>query len=147
MASGRSGSAGVHRVTLIQAASELARSSMAGRGLAPLSALGREAVAARIVQKAREQGELQYFHPVTAFPGFPRALARTIVELRLAGVAQDQLPPDLAMLLGLYEAELDQRSLVDLPGLLALATANQSHPWVGLPLARLDAALESRAHR
>ena len=69
------------------------------------------------------------------------------MELRLARVAPEQLPPDLATLLELYEAELDERSLVDLPGLLALATANQSHPWIGLPLARLDADLESRAHQ
>jgi len=147
MAHDRSGSAGVHRVTLIQAASELARSAMAERSLAPLSALGCEAVAARIAQKARERAELKYFHPVAALPGFARALARTIVELRLARVVPEQLPPDLARLLALYEAELEERSLVDLPGLLTLATANQSHPWVGLPLARLDAGLESRAHQ
>ena len=39
---------------------------------------------------------------------------------------------------------------MDLPGLLALATeaaTNGTHPWVGLPLARLDADLESRAHQ
>src|SRR5689334_18468948 len=90
-ADARLGSAGVHRVTLVQAAAELARSAMAERGLAPLSSLGREAVAARIAQKALEQSELSYFHPVAALPGFARALARTIVELRLAGVGPEQL--------------------------------------------------------
>lgn len=143
-------------MTLIQAASELARSAMAERGLAPLSILGREAVAARIAQKALAQGELAYFHPVAALPGFARALARTIAELRLARVAPEQLPSagapavDLARLLELYQDELEERSLVDLPGLLALATeaaTNGAHPWVGLPLARLDADLEPRAHR
>jgi ATP-dependent helicase/nuclease subunit B len=141
-------------VTLIQAASELARSVMAKRGLAPLSTLGREAVAARIAQKALARSELAYFHPVAALPGFARALARTLVELRLARVDPERLPPDLATLLKHYEAELEERSLVDLPGLLALATnvvtetaKNGAHPWVGLPLARLDADLESRAHQ
>jgi len=160
MVLGHAGSAGVHRVTLIQAASELARSAMAERGLAPLSALGREAVAARISQKALAQGDLAYFHPVAALPGFARALARTIVELRLAKVSPEQLTSagtptgDLATLLDLYQAELAERSLVDLPGLLALATnviteaaATGRHPWIGLPLARLDADLESRAHQ
>ena len=156
MVLGRAGSAGVHRVTLVQAANELARPGMAERGLAPLSALGREAVAARIAQKALAQGELAYFHPVAALPGFARALARTIVELRLAGVSPDRLTSagtptgDLARLLELYQAELEERSLVDLPGLLALATdaaTNGAHPWIGLPLARLDADLESYAHQ
>ena len=101
---------------------------MAEKGLAPLSALGREAVAARIAQKALAQGELAYFHPVAALPGFARALARTLVELRLARVSPEQLASagtptgDLATLLDLYQAELAERSLVDLPGLLALAT-------------------------
>ena len=162
MALDLTGSAGVHRVTLIQAAAELARAAMAEQGLAPLSSLGREAVAARIAQKAQEHAELSYFHPVAALPGFARALARTLVELRLARVTPDMLetedlaasasPPaaDLARLLERYQAELQERSLVDLPGLLALATATATsgrHPWIGLPLARLDADLESRAHR
>ena len=56
--SGSTGSAGAHRMTLVQAASELARPAMAERGLAPLSSLGREAVAARIAQKALQQAEL-----------------------------------------------------------------------------------------
>ena len=152
----RLGSAGIHRVTLIQAAAELARAAMAERGLAPLSALGRKAVAARITQKAQEQGDLAYFDPVAGLPGFARALARTIVDLRLAGVEPEQLASaglpgtDLGRLLELYQAELEERSLVDLAGLLALATEAASsgeHPWVGLPLARLDADLESPAHR
>ena len=110
MAPGRLGSAGVHRITLIQAAAELARPAMAERGLAPLSSLGREAVAARVAQTA--QGKLAYFQPVAALPGFARALARTIVELRLAGVEPEDLasagPPaaDLAKLLQLYTVEL-----------------------------------------
>ena len=154
MAPGRLGSAGVHRITLIQAAAELARPAMAERGLAPLSSLGREAVAARVAQTAH--GKLAYFQPVAALPGFARALARTIVELRLAGVEPEDLasagPPaaDLAKLLQLYTAELAERSLVDLPGLLALATEaarGGEHRWAGLPLARLDADLESQAHR
>ena len=143
-------------MTLVQAASELARSAMAERGLAPLSSLGREAVAARVTQTALAQSELAYFHPVAALPGFARALARTLVELRLARVSPEQLAStgkptgDLATLLERYQAELAERSLVDLPGLLALATEaaiSGAHPWVGLPLARLDADLESRAHR
>ena len=156
LAAAAPGSAGARRLTLLQAASELSRSAMAQRGLAPLSSLGREAIAARVAQKALSQAQLTYFHPVAALPGFVRALARTILDLRLAMVAPDHLrssgsaaAADLAQLIEEYEAELKDRSLVDLSGLLALATdaaKEMKHPWVGLPLVRMDARLESAAH-
>src|SRR5437879_1640876 len=77
-----SGIAGVHRVTLGQLAADLARFAMAERGITPLSTLGAEAVAARVVHAARNDNELAYFHPVAGLPGFGRALARTLGELR-----------------------------------------------------------------
>ncbi len=48
-----------------------------------------------------------------------------------------------------YEAELADRSLLDLAGLLSLAgeATSGSHPLVGLPVVLLDVHLESRAHR
>src|SRR5271154_477504 len=51
----RSGSAGLHRLTMIQLASDLARPAMADLGLAPVTPLGLEAVAARIVHQARSE--------------------------------------------------------------------------------------------
>src|SRR5262249_58303711 len=44
-----------------------------------------EAMAARATFAAIAAGELEYFAPVARMPGFPKALARTIHELRLAG--------------------------------------------------------------
>ena len=81
-----SGVAGAHRMTILQLAADLARPAMSERGLAPVSALGLEALAARVVYAAREQSELGYFGPVSALPGFARALSRTLSELRLAQV-------------------------------------------------------------
>ncbi len=78
------GIAGVHRPTLIQLAADLARPAMAALGLAPLTSLGLEALAARAVYHARSANELNYFKPVAELPGFARALARTLSELRLA---------------------------------------------------------------
>src|SRR5712692_130979 len=54
------GAAGLHRTTLIQLASSLARPAMAQRGLVPLSGLGLEAVAARVAHQARKDRELKY---------------------------------------------------------------------------------------
>jgi len=77
-------------------------------------------------------------------------LYRTLIELRLAGIRPDQLTGDLAKLLEGYESELAGGSLVDLAGILALASEaaeTSSHPFLGLPLVLLDAHLESLAHR
>jgi len=150
------GVAGAHRTTLIQLAADLARPEMSKLGLAPLTPLGLEALAARVVHAALREQELHYFRPVAAMPGFGRALARTLGELRLAGVTPETLEAcgspgkDLALLLGRYEAELEERSLADLARVFELATRAASardHRWAGLPLLSLDTPLDSPAHR
>ncbi len=113
-----SGSQGIHALTLIQVARHLAAQPMGRLALAPLSRLGMEAIAARIVHAAATAKQLPYFAPVAQTPGFARALANTITELRLENVTP---PGDLAHLLALYEQELDARSVADLPMLLRLA--------------------------
>src|SRR5712692_1215335 len=100
---GGAGLAGVHHRTLTQLASELARPAMAERHLAPLSSLAMEAVTARVAHEALAR--LKYFGPVAKSPGFPRALARTLSDLRLAGVRPEEVEPagepgrDVALLL------------------------------------------------
>jgi len=147
------GIAGLHRTTLIQFAAELARPEMAFRGLAPLSSLGVEAIAARVIHAERESRPLAYFESVAAMPGFARALARTLGELRLARVLPESLRKtgtpgeDLARLLTRYSSELDARSLADLSRVFELAGEAKSHRWLGLPLLFLDVPLDSLAHR
>src|ERR1700733_10923578 len=110
-----SGVAGLHRTTLIQFAAELARPEMANLGLAPLSVLGAEAIAARVIHAERESRPLAYFDGVAAMRGFGRAPARTLSELRLARVAPSSLKKtgapgeDLARLLARYASELEAR--------------------------------------
>ncbi len=149
------GCQGVHALTLTQFAANLAAQPMGQRSLAPISRLGIEALAARVVHAAQESESLHYFSPVAQTPGFARALARTITELRLQSVSAEQLAAvsesgrDLAQLLNLYERELEQRSLADLPLLFRLAAEEASrnkHRFTGLPLVLLDLTLESRAH-
>lgn len=50
-----------------------------------------EALAARAVFEGIKAKELTYFAPVASMPGFPKALARTLFELRLADIAPDRL--------------------------------------------------------
>src|SRR5689334_4661996 len=87
-----SGCQGVHASTLLQIASQLAAPPMGKAGLAPISRLGLEALAARIVHAAHRDNKLHYFAPVATTPGFARAAAKTIAELRLEGIE----PRDLA---------------------------------------------------
>lgn len=145
--------AGLHRTTLIQFAAELARPEMANLGLAPLSALGAEAIAARVIHTERDSRPLAYFEGVAAMRGFARALARTLSELRLARVAPSSLKKtgapgeDLARLLARYASELEARSLADLSRVFEMAGEAKSHRWLGLPVLFLDTPLDSYAHR
>lgn len=154
IAASEQGCQGIHAFTLTQLAAHLAARPLAEQSLAPISRLGIEAVAARIVHAAQRQKKLQYFGPVAHTPGFPRALANTIAELRLQRVSTSKLAStaaagaDLAHLLKLYERELEQRSLADLPILLRLAAEEadrSAHRFAGLPLLLLDLTVDSRS--
>lgn len=134
--------AGVHRTTVDSLAAAFTQRELTSRGYAPLSNLAHEAIAARIV----EQAHLSYFAPVASFPGFPRALARTLRDLRLGRIPPRDLGPDLTNLLQLYETELSTRRLADQAMRFSIA-ANVAHPLVGLPLLLLDPPLDGQAAR
>ena len=149
------GCQGIHALTITQLAIQLAARSLAEAKLAPISQLGTEALANRIVHAARQANELNYFGPVAQTPGFPRAAAKTISELRLEGVNVNDLAisgrpgADLARLMKRYENELEARSLADLSILLRLAaeeTAGGLHRFAGLPLVLLGLTIESLGH-
>src|SRR5579885_654962 len=111
------GSLGVHRLTLLQLAADLARPEMARLGVAPLTALGSEALAARVAADCLKKHRISYFAPVSARPGLARALAHTLDELRMnrtgrAALAESGAPgADLAILLARYEQEMQAGAL------------------------------------
>ncbi len=119
---------GLHRLSFTQLAARLAASELAAGGQAPSSALGYEAVAARAAFEAAKDEALDYFSPVSNTPGFPKALARTLQELRLAGVAAGPLGgllrsgPDLADLLDRVETLMSEAGASDRASLFATAT-------------------------
>ena len=87
-------------------------------------------------------------------PGFARAVASTLSELRLQRVNARELKKagkpgaDLALLLDLFDRQLDERGLADLADVLALATsevADRGHRLAGLPLLLLDVPLDYKA--
>jgi CRISPR/Cas system-associated exonuclease Cas4 (RecB family) len=143
---------GLHRFSLTQLAARLASPILAADGLAPATPLGSEAVSARAAFEAQRDGALAYFEPVARTPGFPRALARTLQELRLADVASDRLAAlplgggDLAALLDRFDQQFAAASATDRARLFdAAIQALKQDPNRGLdtPLLLLDVPLES----
>ncbi|GIW40288.1 MAG: hypothetical protein KatS3mg076_0865 [Candidatus Binatia bacterium] len=124
----------VHRTTVLQLAARLAAHEFAEEALAPIGSVGLAAVAARAAFEARKSRGLAYFEPVVDLPGFPRALARTLEELRLAGIARSpgkhDRPPlrDLLRLLGTYERCLRDGRLADRAELFVSASHALDRP-------------------
>src|SRR5579871_1986993 len=144
---------GWHRLTLSQLAFAVAAPVLAARGLAPLGRIGADAFAARIVHQVSAEGRLGCYQSIAATPGFPRAVARVISELRLARLSAKSVArfaPELAPLLDAFELELKESSLTDWPGVLALASeaasVGDNRPrLVGMPTLVLDVPIESEA--
>lgn len=116
---GRPAVFGWQRTTLGVLAVALARPILAARGLAPASGLALEAVSARVVHEHR--GSLGRLAPIESFPGLPRAIARTLGELRLAGspaVADE----DLTRLAKAFDEGLARAGLADRAAILGAAT-------------------------
>src|SRR5207248_6113779 len=97
---------------------------------------------------------LKYFQPVADAPGFPRALASTLSELRMEALDRHALASagtaaeDLGLLLETYEKELAARSVADYAMMCSLATEvalHSNHRLLGLPLLLLDVIPDSLA--
>ena len=138
---------GVYRTGWRELITRLAIPSMANAGLAPASSLGAEAVAARAAFDALEAGEIEALRDVSRFPGFSRALARTLGELRLAEISAEapEWPEDevdLRELMRRFDRELERAGIVDRAMLTRFAMYNvetEAPKWIrGLPLVLLD---------
>jgi CRISPR/Cas system-associated exonuclease Cas4 (RecB family) len=143
---------GLHRLSFTQLAARLAVMELASRDRAPTTTLGHEAVATRAAFEARSDDALEYFSPVSQTPGFPKALARTLLDLRLAAVASGdliQLPrsgTDLALLLERVDTLLNEAGASDRASLFETATRALGSPltgWPAMPLLLLDVPFES----
>ena len=117
---------GMHRFSLAQFASRITRLEAARRGITPAASLMLDAVTSRAAHEAARDG-LQYFGPVAHAPGFPRAVRRTLTELRSSEIAAAHIAAarvvgrDVASLLERYEAALDEHAISDLADLFATA--------------------------
>jgi ATP-dependent helicase/nuclease subunit B len=135
------GAFGWRPTTLRGLAFELARPGLAAAGLTPASGLATEAVCARVVASL-EPAELERFAAVCETPGLPRALARTLGELRLAEAQADELPPVLRRIDDAFGRALAEAGLADHATVLAAAIerADDGDPSLERPLLLLDLA-------
>ena len=148
---------GLHRLTLNRLAGLLAQPELLEAGLAPAGALAVEAIAARVVNRLSETGALSYFAPVTDMPGFPRALASTIVELRLNLVSPEAVARNgaigqaLSIALAEFERELLSARLADRAAVTAAAIRALESPspprFSGLATLALDVPIENALER
>ena len=119
---------GLHRLSFTQLAARLSALQLASLDRAPATTLGHEAVAARATFEAHRDETLEYFAPVARTPGFPKALARTLVELRLAGIPGERLSglsrsgPDLSELLNRVDLLMGEAGASDRAALFETAT-------------------------
>jgi CRISPR/Cas system-associated exonuclease Cas4 (RecB family) len=143
---------GWHRFTLTQLAAFLAQPLLAARGIAPIVPVTAAALAARAIFAELNAGRLPFLSPVARFPGFTRAVAASIDELRLARVDAAALArlddggTELARLLTAFEAEIAAAAVADRTALLeaAIEAVRRATAPVGCPLLLLDVALESQ---
>jgi RecB family exonuclease len=144
---------GRKRMTLDWLAGWLARPALARQRRAPASELSLIAVTARVVHQLLAEDALGRFAPVARRPGFARAVARTLVELRMSAAAGRMLvhlereTPDLAVIAARVERELAAAALADRALIYEEATAaaagDSAPPPVGAPLVLLDLPLAS----
>jgi ATP-dependent helicase/nuclease subunit B len=152
MAADKGATFGVTRVSFAELVSRLALPALARNGQTPTAPLSDEAVSARVADDLVNRGRLAYFEPVARMPGFPRALSRTLGELRMAAVAPEQLTGHAANddLRALLERAVDERhrvGAVDYATLLDTATAElRAHPGAlaDRTIVLLDVAITSR---
>ena len=144
---------GLSRFSLTQLAARIAAPRLAGRGIAPASALALQAVAARAAFETARHGQLSALAAVAPAPGFPRALAATCGDVRQAEIAPadvaraDARPAnaDLARLLHEADEELRHADVADRARLFEAAIDGVAdEPFLADPLILLDLDLTTR---
>ncbi len=128
---------GWQRITLGRLAATVAAPSLAARGRIPIGTLGAEAIALRAVQSLRANCSLGRYEAIAQTPGFARAIAQCLTELRFARLTPEALEeerPELRALFESYVDELDRAGLVDRAAVFEAAVAAAHAPGAQCPL-------------
>ena len=143
---------GISRSSVAELVVTIAIRALSRDGLTPSAPLSDEAVAARITDDLMTDQALKYFAPVAEMPGFPRALSRTLGELRMAALDPSRLKghaanDDLSALLQRAIDERQRAGAVDYATMLAAATAelrSNRHVLADKTVLLLDIAIGSK---
>jgi len=150
--SGR-GLVGVHRFTVTQLAALLAANHLAEKKRKIASAFVSEAIAARVAYEVRQKNSWTYFGDVAGMPGFPKALARTLTELRFNAVKASKLRDisvvgkDLSIALNEYDRQLENGVIADVPEIYDAAinvARHHRHRFLDLPIVLLDVPIRNQ---
>jgi len=150
------GAFGIHRFSPGALAIEIASERLALSGKSVLSGIAVDALAARAVQDCRTSSGLSWFEPVATTPGFFRALASTLREIRLNNIdiailaGSGPAGSDLALLVAAYERYLTEAGLADSAEIYRTAATvvrDGRHRFSGFPLLLLDVAPRSEVER
>jgi RecB family exonuclease len=139
---------GWRRTTLGRLAALIAAPLLAERNLAAVGPLPLDALASRVVHALAARGGLGRFAPVADFPGLPRAVARTLLELRMADVGPAKLRgrfTEFVDLHGSYEEELARARLADRA--LVFRVAIDACSAATLSSAPIEASADAAARR
>lgn len=162
---------GLGRSTLSQLALTIATPELARRGLSPIAGVALRAALIRAIHSLHHRTHrteefeepignripddtaLLYLGAIADTVGFPHALERTLRELRMEGVDRASLDgagpsgPDLGILLGAYQRELDENGLADPATIFEVAreTLETDRSPSGPPLLLLDVGVRTRA--
>ena len=122
---------GVHAISFRNLARVLAESRLCAAGLTEIGALGREALIGATVTKVK----LDYLAPIARTPGFPRAVSRTLRELRMNCITPTG---DLLVLHKAYQEALHDGKFADVATIFELAALEREHPFCSMPTVFLD---------
>lgn len=144
----------LHRLTLNRLAGLLAAEDAAAEGLAYVSGLGVQAVAAHTLFRLRGDPRLAPLDQVIKLPGLPRAIAATHADLNHARIEGsrladlDELGAALAAVFAHFDEQIRTAGLIDRAGILKAAIRMLRQPapprFAGLPTLLLDLPVTSR---
>ena len=143
---------GVHRFTLTQVAALFAAGHLAEKKRKIATAFVSEAIAARVAYELTEKQSWSYFAEVASMPGFPKALANTLAELRFNSIKASDLEKipvvgeDLSGALDEYGRQLETNSIADLSEIYEVANTvvrGGHHRLSDLPIILLDTPIKS----
>jgi CRISPR/Cas system-associated exonuclease Cas4 (RecB family) len=144
---------GTTRLTLGTLAGILATPTLAAAALVPAGGLSLDAIAARAVHALAMDDALAYFTPIARCPGFPRAVARTVEELRMACVDAAALRRGgdvgaaMSAIMAAIEREIADAGVADRAAVFAAAcdavARGTPSPLLGVPLLLLDVPVQA----